>query len=141
MTSAQHLGTLIYREVVEDQDMIMDGELVKIHNPYNNEAVYIKRLSRQVVGDEDGQEFNRPLSVGMKWGQDAWRTDNMYCYYVEKKEDVTVPAGTFKSCFKIVNLTCPDDSTWWYYPGLGVVKYEYHHHGTITNILRELIAR
>lgn len=139
--TAQNSSALIYREVIEDQDMTMNGESVKFHSPYLNEPVDIKRLSHQVAGDADGQEFNRPLAVGMKWGQDEWRKDNMYCYYVEKKEDIVVPAGSFKGCFKIVYMTCPDDSTWWYYPGVGVVKHEYHHHGTITNIMRELISR
>jgi len=139
--TAQGSNPLIYREVIENQDMNMGGELVKFYSPYLNETVDIKRLSRQVVGDEDGKEFNRSLVIGMKWGQDEWRKDNMYCYYVEKKEDITVTAGSFKGCFKIVYMTCPDDSTWWYYPGVGVVRYEYHHHGTITNIMRELIEK
>lgn len=110
-TAMAQSGTLIDREAIEYQDMAMDGELVKFYSPYINEVVDIKHLSRQVIGDEDGHEFNRPLSVGIKWGQDKWRKDNMYCYYVEKQEDITVPAGTFKGCFKIVNRTCPDDST------------------------------
>ncbi|MBU1147120.1 MAG: hypothetical protein KKD11_02110 [Candidatus Omnitrophica bacterium] len=135
-------NTLVYNEVREDQDMDMDGKLVRIYSPYLNEPVYVKRLTRQIAEripmQEEEKEFNRSLEVGMKWGQDAWRTDNMYCYYVEKKEDITVPAGIFKDCFKIVYMTCPDDSAWWYHPGLGVVKYKYRHHGTITNVTREL---
>jgi len=41
--------------------------------------------------------------------------------YVEKIEDVAVPAGTFKKCFKIVYRGIPDETAVWYCPGTGVV--------------------
>jgi hypothetical protein len=62
----------------------------------------------------------------------------MYFSYVEKIEDVTVPAGTFKNCFKIVFRTLPDDTTEWFFPSMGIVRVEYHHHGTIDNWIIEL---
>ncbi len=134
-------SSLVYREIIDDQDLSSDGELIQMHRQYPNEMVDVKRLTRQFIGDMNEKGFNRPLSVGMKWDQDKWRKDNMYCYYVEKREDVTVPAGTFKACFKIVYVTMPDDQAWWYYPGLGVVKYEYKHHGPVEDIMRELISK
>ncbi|MFH1479247.1 MAG: hypothetical protein ABIG92_05695 [Candidatus Omnitrophota bacterium] len=128
---------LVYNELREDQDMSIDGELVEIYSPYLDDLVLIKRFSGETR--ETHKDFNLPLEVGMKWDQlGEGCTDNMYCYYVEKKVDVIVPAGTFKDCFKIVYRTCPDDEGWWYASGVGVVKYEYRHHGTITNITHEL---
>ena len=75
-----------------------------------------------------------PYIVG-KTIDDPDRGDHMYCDYVEKMEDVTVPAGTFKNCFKVVYMTCPDETAYWYCPGVGIVKSIYHHHGTIINEL------
>lgn len=134
---------LVYTVFREDQDMDIGGTLVKIKDPYESGFLDVMHLTTIVTErfpsqDEEERQFNRSLAVGMKWDQGEGREDNAYCYYVEKKEDVKVPAGIFKGCFKIVYVTCPDDQAWWYCPGIGVVKYEYHHHGTITNILREL---
>lgn len=91
--------------------------------------------AERVKSRDNGLKYGFPLKVGMEWDQecDFKRSDHMYCKYVEKIEDVTVPAGTFKHCFKIVHKTLPDDEAEWYCPGVGIVKYEYHHHGTITN--------
>ena len=90
---------------------------------------YCKKL-KETIG-------NFPYKVGKTTG-DFDRGDHMYCHYVEKIEDVIVPAGTFKNCFKVVESTCPDDETEWYCPGVGVVKTMYNHNGTITNVTGEL---
>ncbi|PIU42449.1 MAG: hypothetical protein COS99_00160 [Candidatus Omnitrophica bacterium CG07_land_8_20_14_0_80_42_15] len=147
---------LVYHHEIEDQGLAHDFalpfvpansriEISEIHNDYINEKVKIGKTrwdrTEKVSSKEDGLLYGFPLRVGLKWGQDPAmpkRNDNMYCYYVERMENVTVPAGTFKSCFKIIYDTCPDTNTEWYCPGVGIVKSEYHHHGTITNELVEL---
>lgn len=81
-----------------------------------------------------------PLQEASKWGasSDLNRKDRMYFYYVEGIEDITVPAGTFKNCFKIVYNSLPDEIAEWFCPNVGIVRMEYHHHGTILNHISEL---
>jgi hypothetical protein len=85
-------------------------------------------------------EYVSSLQVGSKWGDpnDLKRKDKMYFRYVEKTEDITVPAGTFKDCFKIIYNTLPDETIQWFYPNVGIVRLEYRHHGTIINWISEL---
>ncbi|HAZ10308.1 MAG TPA: hypothetical protein DCY56_04305 [Candidatus Omnitrophica bacterium] len=147
---------LVYQEELVDQGLVYDFEVehkpikgyiefYEIYNKYANEKVRVgKRKTfhkEKLLLKEEGLRYGFPLKVGLKWDEesDFKRNDNMYCWYVEKIEDVTVPAGTFKDCFKIVYDTCPDTTAEWYYPGVGIIKYEYCHHGTITNETRELI--
>ena len=147
---------LVYQEELVDQGLVYHFEVERkpikgyiefyeIYNKYANEKVRVgKRMTfhkEKLSSKEAGLRYGFPLKVGLKWDEesDFKRNDNMYCWYVEKIENVTVSAGTFKDCFKIVYDTCPDTTTEWYYPGVGIVKYEYRHHGTITNETRELI--
>jgi len=134
---------LVYQDQLEIQDINGEHE---VYSRYIKEKVRVNRIISQRIeeiseSDLKGLRYGFPLNVGMKWDEecDFERSDNMYCKYVEKIEDVTVPAGTFRNCFKIVYRTCPDEETIWYYPGIGVIKYLYYHHGTITNEKSELV--
>ncbi len=95
---------LVYRIWGEEQNIKGDAE---IFNKYIDEKVLVKRSRSQrtekVPAEDHGLKYGSPLRVGLKLDQDPLRSDNMYCNYVETKEDVTVPAGTFKSCFKVVH--------------------------------------
>lgn len=145
--------TLIYAHQVTDQGLadgiklpfLPTGAPVKIGEVYSyGMKLKVGRArwenAEKVVSKDNGLRYGFPLKVGMEWDNecDFKRNDHMYCKYVEKIEDITVPAGTFKNCFKIVHKTCPDEEAEWYYPGVGIVKYEYHHHGTITDETYEL---
>ena len=147
---------LVYHEELVDQGLVYDFEIkhkpirgyigfYEIYDKYAKAKVKVGKRNtthkEKVLSKENGLRYGFPLKVGLKWGKEAGlpRNDNMYCWYVEKIENVAVPAGTFKDCFKIVYDTCPDTTAEWYYPGVGIVKYEYRHHGTITNETRELV--
>jgi hypothetical protein len=139
-------SVLVYQHQLESQycpDEVYD----KYYKAYNKDCdmecdVGSKawESTEKVLAVDSGLRYGFPLKVGMEWAQecDFKRTDHMYCRYVEKIEDITVPAGTFKNCFKVVYRTCPDEEAEWYCPGVGVVKYEYKHHGTIINEACEL---
>jgi len=146
---------LIYRHTVVDQGLADGTKLpfVPANAPIEIGEVYSNGMklkvgrarwenAEKVVSKDNGLRYGFPLKVGMKWDneyEDGFkRYDHGYCKYVEKIADVTVPAGTFKSCFVIVHRTCPEIEIWWYCPGVGVVKYKYHHNGTITNEIYEL---
>jgi len=100
---------------------------------------------RETVKKADhGLKYGFPLKVGMAWGEGidgvgCNQSQHDYCNYVENKKNVTVSAGTFRDCFEIVYITGPDTTTEWYCPGVGIVKSEYEHHGTITTMKSELI--
>jgi hypothetical protein len=123
----------------------------RVQSEIYDEKARVKRTlterKEKVLAQDKGLKYGFALEVGKKWGCDRkepWQgNDASYCNYAQKIEDVVVPAGVFKNCFKIVYETCPDTSIEWYCPGTGIVKKEYHHHGTITNITEELekIAR
>jgi hypothetical protein len=99
---------------------------------------------KEVVKEADhGLKYGFPLKVGMAWGDGVEGVGcsarhHTYCNYVEKKENVKVLAGVFKGCFKVVYETNPDTNIEWYCPGVGIVKTDYDHHGTITIIKSEL---
>jgi len=131
----------VYSDYWEVQDP--EGEF-EIESKYLGEKVRVTRTSSKRISTSH-PDYPEPLKVGMKWENPDLpgaidRDDNMYAYYVEAIEDVTVPAGSFK-CFRITFRTCPDDTIEWFCPGVGIVKIEYHHHGTITNYTSELIKR
>ena len=125
-------GARIFFYVVNNED----GKVYSCEE----EQIEIFLPNEKDVSIEKCPEYIFPLQAGLKWGDsdDLKRKDNMYIYYVERMEDITVPAGTFKNCFKIVYSTLPDKTIEWFCPNIGVVRLEYHHHGTINNLVSEL---
>jgi hypothetical protein len=118
---------------------VVDNKNGRIYS-YSNEQIKMILPNNNDVDMEGSPEYIFPLQVGLKWGdpQSLKRKDNMYIFFVEKIEDVTVPAGDFKNCFKIVHYTLPDETIQWFCPNVGVVRLEYRHHGTIINLVSEL---
>lgn len=121
---------------------VVDNKNGRIYN-YGNEQIKKILPDNNNVVIEGLPEYIFPLQVGLKWGdpESLNREDNMYVFYVEKIEDVTVPAGTFKNCFKIAHYTLPDKTIQWFCPDVGIVRLEYRHHGTIDNLVSELKER
>jgi len=132
-------------------DIYDENGKIEVYNGDAKEKDRIKRtitLKRVKVRKIDsGLKYGFPLKIGLRWDcnrEEKGRTlnDNSYCSYVENQEDIVVPAGVFEGCFKIVYSTLPDTTTNWYCPGIGVVKSEYIHHGTLTNeivVLKKII--
>ena len=118
---------------------VVDNKNGRIYS-YSNEQIKMILPNNNDVTIEGSPEYIFPLQVGSKWGdpESLNRKDKMYFYYVERLEDVTVPAGTFKECFKIIHYTLPDETIQWFCPNVGVVRLEYRHHGTIHNLISEL---
>ena len=123
---------------------------IEVYNGDTNEKDRIKRTVTEkrvkVKKLDNGLKYGFPLKVGLQWdcNREGKRSkdDHSYCFYVESQEDVVVPAGVFENCFKIVYSTAPETTKEWYCPGIGVVKSEYIHHGTLTNeivVLKKII--
>lgn len=139
---------LVFERTYEEQD---DKENIVVYNAEGNEPVRIKRTvtlkNVKIKKVDNGMKYGFPLKVGLQWDCDREGKrspdDHSYCSYVEKSHEVVaVPAGVFEGCFKIVYATAPDTQTDWYCPGIGVVKSEYVHHGTLINetvVLKRII--
>lgn len=92
---------------------------------------------------ETAQVMAWPVSVGDVWGdpalvaqggiQNVWQV-------IERAGVVQVPAGTFNDCTILAFVTNPDRSFRTFCPGVGFVRYEYVHNGTIHNEVWELIS-
>jgi hypothetical protein len=95
---------------------------------------------------EDNFFFRWPLQQGAKFcGEDAKkREDGMYCWVVE--QSVTKNLSTVKgvpasdqTAFQLKYRTLPDDTTVELVPGVGLLSYEYHHHGTMADTELQLV--
>ena len=118
---------------------IVDNKNGKIYS-YSDEQIKTILPNDKDVNIEGSPEYIFPIQVGSRWGdpESLARKDKMYIFFVEKIEDITVPAGTFKNCFKIVHYTLPDETIQWFCPYVGIVRLEYRHHGPIDNLVSEL---
>ena len=91
-----------------------------------------------------GAVYKLPLVEGNHWsgfyGDLNQGDDSFWQWYVEPKTDITVPAGTFKDCYKISFRTNPDITTHIVCPGIGLVASEYHHFGSIVDYRAELTS-
>ena len=121
---------------------VVDNKNGRIYS-YSNEQIKMILPNNNDVSIEGSPEYIFPLQVGSKWGdsESLERKDKMYFSYVESLEDITAPAGTFKNCFKIIYSTLPDETIQWFCPKVGIVRFEYRHHGTIDNLVSELKER
>lgn len=83
-----------------------------------------------------------PLTVGGQWGdpQMLANHDGRYVWMVEAAETVKVPAGSFDGCYRAAFYTNPDTTIRWFCAGKGLVRYEYHHHGSVNDVVWELAA-
>ena len=96
--------------------------------------------------DADALLFQWPLRKGAKFcnDEDKGREDNMYCWVVSQettKPEISIkgaPAGTLQ-VFELQYRCLPDDTTMELVPGLGLLSYQYHHHGTVADTELRLV--
>lgn len=81
-----------------------------------------------------------PIRTGALWGDERLlaRGDGLYVNRVEAPVEVEVPAGRLKA-WPIVFATLPERITTWFSPGVGVVRYEYAHNGSLSRESYELL--
>jgi hypothetical protein len=96
--------------------------------------------------DTDALLFQWPLRKGAKFCDDEAkaREDNMYCWVVSQettKPEISIkgaPRGKLQ-VFVLQYRSLPDDTTMELVPGLGLLSYEYHHHGTVADTELRLV--
>jgi hypothetical protein len=87
---------------------------------------------------EDDLFLQLPLTQGAKFcdPENMAREDGNYCSVVESVESVNLnkvigaPKGA-QTSYRIRYVTNPDDIGFDFVPGVGIISYEYHHHGTV----------
>jgi hypothetical protein len=89
---------------------------------------------------EDDLFLQLPLTQGAKFcdAESMTREDGEYCSVVESVESVNLnevigaPKGA-QTSYRIRYATNPDDIGFNFVPGVGIISYEYHHHGTVAD--------
>jgi hypothetical protein len=95
---------------------------------------------------EDNLLFRWPLKQGMKFGdgESLRRDDAHYCWVVASQE--TKKLGDIKGLpprsaevSVLQYITNPDDTKMEVSPGIGILSYQYHHHGTVAETSLTLV--
>ncbi|HTW23090.1 MAG TPA: hypothetical protein VMD78_05795 [Candidatus Baltobacteraceae bacterium] len=87
-----------------------------------------------------------PLAKGKKFceAEGMQRTDNHYCWVTgaphaaELANVKGIPQGK-RAAYRVEYFTNPDDDEFDFVPGIGMVTYGYHHHGTVADTELHLI--
>lgn len=88
-------------------------------------------------------EYVLPFALGSLWGADPTlpkRADSDYQWLVDAEGSVETPAGRFTDCYRLIYTTLPDHLLRWVCRGVGLVAWEYHHHGTVEDYRAELAS-
>jgi hypothetical protein len=103
-----------------------------------------RRLNQFLV--EDNFFFQWPLRKGAKFGdaEAKNRDDSMYCWVVAeaaaKKLDSVKGAPTQElPVFRLQYLSLPDDTSMELAPGIALLSYQYHHHGSVADTELQLV--
>lgn len=95
---------------------------------------------------DDNIFFQWPLQQGAKFcdAEAKKREDSMYCWFVaevttKKLRGVNGATPDNQPVFQLQYLTLPDDTTMELVPGVGLVSYQYHHHGTVADTELQLV--
>lgn len=102
--------------------VIVKGHITSCEYNIGRNAKGVTTENGIVVGGR--KEFPLPIKPGRKW--DEYPDANEI---VSVKEKVTVPAGEFTKCMKVLTLLSGGDSgsaERWYAPGVGYIKEEYN---------------
>jgi|SRR5579859_639905 len=95
---------------------------------------------------DDNLLFRWPLKQGMKFGdaESLRRDDGLYCWVVAERQAKKVdgikglsPRAT--EVFLLRYITNPDDTEMEISPGIGILSYHYHHHGTVAETSLALV--
>ena len=97
--------------------------------------------------DPDDGFLRSPLAKGKKFcdPDGMARDDDMYCWAVNSVESVSLTnvKGLAPKRYEVYEMgyrTNPDDITLQLLPGVGVIRYQYHHHGTVAETDVKLVA-
>ncbi len=86
----------------------------------------------------DNWFLSLPLAKGRRWPVDTSRDDNLYCWSVEDAWEAPVLAGDtspseMPAHFVVAYRTLSDHQTFEIVPGVGITRYVFGHHGTVSS--------
>lgn len=84
-----------------------------------------------------------PLAKDKAWGSEGPRDDHMYQWFVEEERENSTPASGAPSSgrlFLVAYRTNPDTTTMELAPGVGITRWTYEHHGTVSATDLRLVA-
>jgi hypothetical protein len=119
-------------------------------NPLPPDFNYVKleqnAASLDKLLSEDNLLFRWPLKQGMKFGdaESLRRNDALYCWVVASQEtqkltDIKGLATLLAEVSVLRYITNPDDTQMEIAPGIGILSYRYHHHGTVADTSLTLV--
>lgn len=87
---------------------------------------------------DDDLLFGWPLTTHQKFcdAESRARSDDMYCWLVESVLRSSTSRGQTE--YTLVYRTNPDHALFTFVPNIGIVAYEYHHHGTVADTTLKL---
>jgi len=104
------------------------------------------RYSWQQVPIDDDWFLQLPLAKGKKFcgAEGMQRTDDHYCWVAGPPRaallaDVKGVSPGKRIAYRVEYFTNPDDDEFDFVPGIGMVSYEYHHHGTTADTELHLV--
>ncbi|MCU0500742.1 MAG: hypothetical protein MUC51_03075 [Anaerolineae bacterium] len=134
----QMLNAWTYRSETTGQPALASPprEPVQIYVPLGGRLYQLSESldpAEMIVAGGQGYEGERvvtwPLAVGQTWADPNLVADEGPPYYwlVEAEEEVRTAAGAFTGCYRIVFRGETDDTTSWFCPAVGLVRYRYRH--------------
>jgi hypothetical protein len=122
-------------------------------SPLENVKDGVKRLadssdSLQDLVDPDDILLQLPLAKGKKFCGDTEqmaREDDEYCWVVNSVDRISLlkVKGLEPKQYQVYEVsfrTNPDDTELQFSPGVGLISYQYHHHGSIADTDLKLVA-
>jgi hypothetical protein len=92
--------------------------------------------------DENTLFLECPLVEGKRFGdfEQVAREDFRYCWLVESEREMRlrgirgVSPWRSRRVYRLVYFTNPDEQHILFAPGIGIIEYTYHHHGTVSDL-------
>jgi hypothetical protein len=123
-------GSIKYITVMENYPDVLQDSV----EPVDRDGEYI--ISDGGVDNQFYRIIQWPVEIGTWW---YFSETIGYIWEIFASEDVTTQAGAFEDCFILGLATRPDTTVRWFCPGIGFVREDYRHNGTVHNEFWELI--
>jgi hypothetical protein len=94
---------------------------------------------------EENEILDFPLTIGKRFAGDLTRQDNWYCWYVEQAQKIKLDnikrlnVTSKVSQYQLVYRTLPDHQIIDFVPNIGITRYIYVHHGTVSEADLKLV--
>ena len=126
--------------------VFVGSKVYKIHDPASINRISQTGDASGALSDEDIL-FEFPLCKGVQFGdvKVLGREDTFYVWHVEEEYDIASNLSQeSKRAYRMAMRTNPDHAVMTFQPHVGIIEYEYEHHGTVEKlslVLSQFIAK